>query len=86
MFLKRSPIVCVRRKLRVTDTILEAAPTLPKPEWAIKKSGSALCKAQTRGTQEKFFQNEPGEKTARGDRRRANEAVSKLVESVLISS
>jgi hypothetical protein len=25
MFLNRSPIVCVRRKLRVGDTILEAA-------------------------------------------------------------
>jgi hypothetical protein len=48
MFLKRSPIVCVRRKLHVADGILEAAPTLPKPEWAIKKSGSALCKTTTR--------------------------------------
>jgi hypothetical protein len=45
MFLKRSPIVCVKRKLRVVDTILEADPTRPKPEWAIKKSGSALCKS-----------------------------------------
>src|SRR5260370_1232130 len=48
MFLNRSPIVCVRRKLRVWDTILEAAPTRPNPEWAIKKSGSALCKTTTR--------------------------------------
>jgi hypothetical protein len=37
MFLNRSPIVCVRRRLRVWDTILEAAPTRPKPECAIKK-------------------------------------------------
>src|SRR5260370_1232129 len=48
MFLNRSPIVCVRRKLRVWDTILEAAPTRPNPEWAIKKSRSALCKTTTR--------------------------------------
>src|ERR1700690_276759 len=32
MFLNRSPIICVRRKLRVWDTNLEAAPTRPKPE------------------------------------------------------
>ena len=37
MFLNRSPIVCVRRKLRVWDTILEAVPTRPKPEWAIHR-------------------------------------------------
>src|SRR5271167_4671864 len=36
MFLNRSPIVWVRRKLRVWDTILEAAPTRPKPEWALQ--------------------------------------------------
>src|SRR4029077_20157859 len=48
MFLNRSPIVCVRRKLRVWDGTLEAAPTRPNPEWAIKKSGSALCKTTTR--------------------------------------
>jgi hypothetical protein len=48
MFLNRTLIICVRRKLRVTDAILEAAPTLAKPEWAIKKSGSALCKTTTR--------------------------------------
>ena len=48
MFLNRSPIVCVRRKLRVWDTVLDAAPTRPKPEWAMKKSGTALCTTTTR--------------------------------------
>jgi hypothetical protein len=37
MFLNRSPIVCVRRKLRVRNTILEALPTRPQTRMGYKE-------------------------------------------------
>jgi hypothetical protein len=38
--MSRSPIVCVRRKLRVWDNTLEAAATRPKLEWGYKEIGN----------------------------------------------
>jgi len=48
MFLNRSPIVCVRRKLRVRDTILEAAPNPTQTRMGYEEIRSALCKTTTR--------------------------------------